>query len=307
MQEMSERLSFTLERELGGTDGDSVPEYVQVLPAGKVEPKGKTSFLVDGEAAGLIMSAFGEGKTDLVVDYEHQSLSGAEAPAAGWIKELEDRGTDGMWAKVQWTERAREYLKAREYRYLSPVVLVRKKDGRAVEVLGAALTNLPAIDGMEPVVNTARPVPVDAAAPVDAVDYKEAYNMVMGVLGLPEDACLEAAAAKISAMSEPSGFVPAVQFEALKAELKARETDFLIREAMTDGRLLPPLVSWARSYAQRDLDGFKDYMANVCPVVPLSAKAWEEGPQVDHDQRKVNRLLGIEDAVFVRYGRELSL
>ena len=77
---------------------------------------------------------------------------------------------------MQWTDRAKEYLRNREYRYLSPVVLVRKNDGRAVQLLGAALTNLPAIDGMAPVVNSMQR------------DFKSLYMEVLKFLDLPEDA-----------------------------------------------------------------------------------------------------------------------
>ena len=300
---LSEKLSFTLDQELSLGQGDAVPEYVQVLPSGRVDPKGKPPFEVDEEAAGLIMSAFGKSSTDLVIDYEHQSLAGIEAPAAGWIKGLDDRGGEGIWARVQWTARAQEYLMKREYRYLSPVVLVRKRDGRAVELLGAALTNLPAIDGMMPVVNAARPLPGGEAA-LEEGHYKAVYEGVLSLMGLPEGAGLEAVKARVASLMEPSGFVRLADYEALKARLKARETDALIKEAMTDGRLTPPLVPWARSYAAMDIDGFREYLGRACPAAPLSARTWEEGPTVDHAQREVNRLLGIKDEDFVRGGHD---
>lgn len=59
----------------------------------------------------------------------------------------------GVWAAVNWTQRGADYVTTREYRYLSPVVLVRKKDSRAVELHSVALTNKPAIVGMVPIVN----------------------------------------------------------------------------------------------------------------------------------------------------------
>jgi len=254
MSELSEKLSFTLESDLSAES--TAPEFVQVLPSGEVSPKGKTAFKVDGEAKALIMSAFDGSATDLVVDYEHQSLSGSEAPAAGWIKSLEDRGEEGVWARVQWTERAVEYLKKREYRYISPVVLVRKIDGRAVELLGAALTNLPAIEGMTPVVNGA---------------------------------------------VVPPGFVLEAEHEALKEELREREVDALVKEALRDGRLTPPLVPWARSYAARDVSGFREYLGKACPLAPLGVSASERAPELKRSQREVNRLLGLDDGTFMRY------
>jgi len=50
------------------------------------------------------------------------------------------------------------YLKNREYKYLSPVVLVRKKDHKALQLHSVALTNPPAINGMVPIVNSKKPL-----------------------------------------------------------------------------------------------------------------------------------------------------
>ena len=58
-----------------------------------------------------------------------------------------EKGADAIIGKVQWTQKAKEYLKNREYRYLSPTIMVRK-DRRVSAVSSVALTNSPAIDGM---------------------------------------------------------------------------------------------------------------------------------------------------------------
>ena len=299
MPENSERVCFTLGQEIGQVDAGGAPEEVQILPFGEVRPKGKTPFTVDEVSIGLILAAFEGGKTDLVVDYEHQSLSGSEAPAAGWIKALEDRGPDGLWGAVQWTDRAKEYLKNREYRYLSPVVLIRKKDGRAVELLGAALTNLPAIDGMMPVVNTSRPGPADV--------HGEKYARVMGLLGLPEDAGLDEAYESVLALTKPKGFVPSSEYEALKATLSARDADDMVKEALASGRITHALLPWARSYAAGDPEGFREFVGRACPVVPLGGKAdLKPRPSVDTVQGEVNAMLGLSDEAFIRYGRAVS-
>jgi phage I-like protein len=83
----------------------------------------------------------------VVVDYEHQTLSGHKAPAAGWIKELTARD-DGLWARVAWTDAARGHLAAREYRYFSPVLRLEPETRRPLALLHAALTNTPAINGL---------------------------------------------------------------------------------------------------------------------------------------------------------------
>ena len=295
MTELSERLCFTLDNELV-----DVPEFVQVLPAGEVRPRGKTNFLVDEESRGLLMSAFAGSRTDLVIDYEHQSLSGSEAPAAGWIKEVEDRGVDGVWAKVQWTERAKEYLAKREYRYLSPVVLIRKKDGRAVELLGAGLTNLPAIDGMTPVVNTSRTGLGEEVNEMEE-DYKQMYLNVLGLFGLPDGSGLEEVKAKVESFAPPKGFVAEEEYVALKETLRLRQTDMLIKEALSNGRLTPSLTGWAKAYAKKDMDGFRDFIVRAMPVVPLGRSDVRHAAPLEHAQTQVNRLLGITDESFIRF------
>lgn len=71
-----------------------------------------------------------ERGVDLVVDYEHQTLTGDRAPAAGWVKELfAEYGH--IKARVEWTLPAKQYLENKEYRYLSPVITVRKSDNKA--------------------------------------------------------------------------------------------------------------------------------------------------------------------------------
>jgi len=87
-----------------------------------------------------------------------------------WIKELVLKN-DGIFAKVEWTKKARDYLQNREYRYLSPVVLVRKKDHKASQLHSVALTNTPAINGMMPIVNSVKP-PLQADTQLDDIQKK---------------------------------------------------------------------------------------------------------------------------------------
>ncbi len=284
--ESSEKLSFTLECGLD-LSGNDVPEEVQILPSGEVSPKGKMRFNVDEEAKGLILKAFADSNTDLVIDYEHQSLSGSEAPAAGWIKELVDKGSEGLWAKVQWTDRAKEYLRNREYRYLSPVVLVRKKDGRAVQLLGAALTNLPAIDGMAPVVNSMQR------------DFRSLYMEVLKFLDLPEDAEADAVKEKTESLINPSGFVTETEHLALKATLKKYKTEAMVRQALSSGKITPALLPWARSYADVDPEGFAEFCGKAAKSAPFDGLPADDLPEPS--QARVNSLLGLDNKTFFRY------
>lgn len=91
------------------------------------------------------------GTTDILVDYEHQSRNALEngkpAPAAGWIKEVEAR-PDGLYGRVEWTANAASAIKAKEYRYISPVYF-HTKAGEVLALQTVALTNIPNLDLFE--------------------------------------------------------------------------------------------------------------------------------------------------------------
>lgn len=46
------------------------------------------SFKITAEDLKTIKENFDKQQTEIVIDYEHQTLYGTEAPAAGWISEL---------------------------------------------------------------------------------------------------------------------------------------------------------------------------------------------------------------------------
>ena len=119
------------------TGESGVPARVLLAPWGRVQST-SGEFVFDEEAGAAVLAAFAEHGTDIPIDYEHQTLGGVyaspsgQAPAAGWIKELTVEPGKGLMAAVAWTDRARELLGSKAYRYLSPVAIVRKHDGRMV-------------------------------------------------------------------------------------------------------------------------------------------------------------------------------
>lgn len=136
----------------GDVDIGEAPSIISIMPLGHVTSS-KGEFFVDEESLREMKRQIAQRGVDLVVDYEHQTLKGVQAPAAGWVKELFLK--DGsIKARVEWTPTAAQYLENKEYRYLSPVITVRKKDGKATGLHSLALTNTPAIEGMSPIVNS---------------------------------------------------------------------------------------------------------------------------------------------------------
>lgn len=132
--------------------GAGVPAEFQVLPEGKIEINGAPPAYLDEGAARKVIAFFKARGNDMVIDYEHQTLKDGQAPAAGWIKDLAWKGKDGLWAVVEWTKKAKDYLENREYRYFSPVIYVSAPERLVTSLVSVALTNLPAINNLIPII-----------------------------------------------------------------------------------------------------------------------------------------------------------
>lgn len=141
------------------TDGSGV----QLLPAGAFKardgrPKDVQSghWFLDGQSASRLITKVSARATDVVIDYEHQTLNstdnGLPAPAAAWFKgsALEWREGQGLFVtSVDWTEKGSAFIAAKEYRYLSPVFSYDKNTGEVLDLHHVGLTNYPALDGMD--------------------------------------------------------------------------------------------------------------------------------------------------------------
>lgn len=131
---------------------DDAPK--RLMPAGTfTAPRGAMSgsgpWHMDQAAASALIARSRARSTDIVVDYEHQTLMAAEngkpAPASGWVDPatLEWR-EDGLYGVVKWTAAAKALIEAEEYRYLSPV-FPYDENGTPLDLLQIALTNTPAL------------------------------------------------------------------------------------------------------------------------------------------------------------------
>ena len=298
------------------------PETISVLPLGHVVSS-KGEFDVDEESFHAMKAQIAQRGVDLVVDYEHQTLKGVEAPAAGWVKELKLEG-GFIKAVVEWTGRGAEYLKNKEYRYLSPVVNVRKSDNKATGLHSLALTNTPAIENMTAIVNS---------------DNFEGGQTNMDIskklaklLGLPEDATEEqieaaleaclcellglkagAATADVSAkiMELKRGIVDGVnvveELKALKTQNAKRDADEAVILALKAGKITPAQKEWATSYALSDPKGFDSFVEKAPQVVPMGeielgdTKALK-ADQIDDATLLACKQLGISVDDIKKYG-----
>ncbi|MGA0610560.1 phage protease [Caldimonas sp. KR1-144] len=194
--------------ELPALEGGSHVIELQFVPAGAFRPSdGREmpvdAWRIDAASASRVIERFRQRKTPPVIDYEHQTLNkeanGQPAPAAAFIKDLVWREGRGLFAVAELTQRASDLIGAKEYRYFSPVFTFDKQTGTVLEVLMGALTNSPAIDGMEPLA-------LRAAATFGIASTQEDHSMnkllaaMIAAFGLEQTATEDQAIAALTAI-----------------------------------------------------------------------------------------------------------
>lgn len=317
-------------------DASDPPAKIMLIPYGEVKST-KGNFIFDDEAAQELLARYENKKNDLVIDYEHQTLYNVQAPAAAWIKALEYRKGEGLFGVVEWTERGGSYVANKEYRYLSPVIMVRTSDHRAVALHSAALTNDPAIDGMIPLVakndledemednmeflkllaqmlglpETASET--DVAAAVKALLEKESVSInkeLRDLLEVDDKADINAIKGKIIAMKNPAGFVKVEKYQELQTQLAEKVKDELVTAALKDGKIAPAQKEWAETYALKDPEGFRGFLAMTAAgaVVPTGEVAGGEGVKpkqdVDDQEMLIHKNLGLTADDLKKYGKQ---
>lgn len=276
------------------------PEWIKIMPMGENRTRNGVPpvvILADRMHAEAVVAASDAylGKTDMVIDYDHQTVRApavaGKAPAAGWTNELQVRD-DGIWARSEWTAEGSADIVAKRYRYISPYFAYRP-DGRVTKIINVGLTNTPNLD---------------LAAIASALSQQEGTSMkdlkaIASALGLGDDADEAAILAAIAALNagktvlsatasalgakdgddlvalastavaqaakpDPAKFVPISVVTELRAEMSALSAKVdqagveskkkLIDDAVAAGRLTPALRKHAETLEMTALASFLD-------------------------------------------------
>lgn len=292
------RISHSLSLDKG------IPTQIKILPLGLVKSQ-KGDFLVDNESFEAILNRFQNRKVDIPIDYEHQTLQDVQAPAAGWIKSLVLKA-DGIYAQVEWTAKANEYLTNKEYRYLSPVINVRDSDHKALTLHSVALTNTPAIDGMTAIVNSTASANNEADDPAgastDPVDSKldDLIKELKRLLGLSADVTPDELKQSIVSLMENQTAYK-LKADAMRFDAYQKNVQDTVLEAMHAGKITPAQKEWATTLALKDLDGFKAFVSASPMVVPLGEIVADSGLE-RNSRSDAHRMMGLSEEDVRRYG-----
>lgn len=152
---------FSLRSKLPLVAEDAPTSWVQIAKEGAWKGHAAGEFELTNDTFSEMLDNFEKQENPIPVTYEHPRHhgDGSPIPAAGWIHELEVRGSK-LYALVEWVEDAAHLIKKGAYRFCSivfgPSVDRETGDECGVELFELGITNEPFIDGMEPMRLSAR-------------------------------------------------------------------------------------------------------------------------------------------------------
>lgn len=226
---------------------------IQVLPAGEFRaydgrPHDVDTWRMDAATARRLQNWMAARGRDLAVDYDHHILTtattGQKALASGWIKRLEWREGEGLFGVVDWTAAARSHIAAKEYRYISPV-FTYDEQGYPLALLHVALTNDPALDGMDEVrlaaasraaagIALGGALSSPPAQSIKECNMDELLKALFALLGLADDASEEDALAALKKYADAAK-TNADQVASLTADVTKKDQEVAALKANTGG------------------------------------------------------------------------
>lgn len=264
-------------------DGSPPPDWIQLLPAGPAitGADGRSWALPDPAA---LIARFTARNKPLVVDWEHSSEhrapQGLDAPAAGWIDQLEARN-GAIWGHVDWTPKAAQQIAAKEYRFLSPVFTYAKADSQIIALVSAGLTNQP---NLNLTALNQEQSPMDLTAITAALGLAAGADMaaiVAAITALKSEG--ESEAAMNRRQPDLDKFVPRPDYDAAlnraaNAEQKLAEIataqlnqqiETALNTALKAGQICPATVEFYRAGCQKDggLAAFTAFLKTAPPVL----------------------------------------
>jgi phage I-like protein len=292
------------------------PTNFQILGAG-VTATTKRDVLFDDEARAAVSSAFmSHGMDRLPIDFDHGMLSPLKSAdssaAAGWFVPMVHSASGALMATdVQWTPRAAQMLRDREFRFFSPALRIENSTGRVTKLINVALTNLPATKDQMPLVAN------DKEPPKHSGELEHNMQKLFKLIGANDEGEAMVIASEWNRTGEQiltltstktlADALAAIEANAkLPAEVKRlsdviadrdkadadRDRDALIVTLSEDGKLPPALHEWAKTQSVESLTAFGEG-APVINEENHEQKAADKSPQLTDEDKHIAKVTGV--------------
>lgn len=285
-------------------------------------------------------------KVPIVCDYEHASLfaKNQAVPASGWLVETKveplSDGKAALFGKIEWTAKAADHIRNKEYRFLSPTINFKTRDRVNAADLGAslhsvALTNTPFLEELPEVrLNSLRSILTEdiegesmeqlkelavlfglsESASLDSI--KTRYNQLSDAhlaackqLGLSSTVSKEEMVGAILKLQNPANTVALSDYIALKDQLAQRDAHDMVAAAQRDGKITADgtdLHKWALETAVKAPEVFRSWVCSAPKMVDLEIKKpaeKEAKSALSDDELKACKAAGISADDYIKYNR----
>ncbi len=316
-------------------DDGTAPEWLQLLPPGKHVQGNDGRSWINDNPQGVIdyFKALLSSGRELPIDWEHstelKAPNGDEAPTAGWGTVMEIREDGSIWVKANWNERGLNSVGSREYRYISPVLIYKKKTMQIIGIKSAGLTNNPNLNLTA--LNQAMDIPLTNE---QEIAMNEAQK-IRALLGLDDKATTEELETAINSMksehatalnaaNNPSldKFVPRADYKVainraqtaedeLNKQADAKrddEIDTAINSALEAGVITPATKEYHTAACREEggLERFSEFV-KAAPVIGsdtgLDKKIpGEDGKALNAEEQKVAGMFGNSAEDIAKFG-----
>jgi hypothetical protein len=111
-RDSKKRIAFPIQLFAEGSADVQIPDVIQVVPVGKWDHPGYGEMeITSAHIAEFARNFKDKVRLDIPINAGHDNgMSGGELRAIGWFTDVIDRGVNGLWAGVTWTDEGKHLL-----------------------------------------------------------------------------------------------------------------------------------------------------------------------------------------------------